>query len=276
MPSEPLPPATRPPRDLLTWERLVAGVVGTTGTAVGGVGIFLSTNQAGTAVILLLGLIFLLMAVQGTAVRRITREGADLADRDIERATADKVQATMEDQGAAAAQAALEAATAARPELESSPAVRVLNAQLYEREAIGATREAWRNFIGRRVDNDAQLRHSYMNLEVDRGIDALFGIADEPDPKMALDVMYSRDATINPSRLADRILRLNQLGTPYLIVSASRVGPKAKIAWRTFPRSIPRQIVHWRSGDDTDIIEVAIEALVGQQEDKVPQDFDVE
>ncbi len=88
--------------------------------------------------------------------------------------------------------------------------------------------------------------------------------------------MHSRDAIISPNRLADRIVRLNQLGTPYLIVSSSRVGPKAKAVWGTFPRSIPRQIVHWRPGDDTDIIEAAIEALVGQQEDDVPQDYNVE
>jgi hypothetical protein len=186
------------------------------------------------------------------------------------------VQTTLEDQGPAAAQAVLEAATAARPELESSPVVRVLNAQLYEREAIDAAREAWRDFTGRRIGNDPRLTHSYMNLEVDRGIDALFGVADESGPKMALEVMYSRDAIINPNRLADRILRLNQLKTPNLIVSSSRVGPKAQDVWRNLPRPIPCQIVHWRPGDDIDIIEAAIEALVGQQEDDVPQDYDVE
>ena len=83
--ASPSPAALPPPRDLITGERVGAGIVGGVGVVSGGLGVFLSDNQAGTAVILLLGAVFLIMSIQGTAILKITKEGGDFAARDARR-----------------------------------------------------------------------------------------------------------------------------------------------------------------------------------------------
>lgn len=281
--SEPLQPATRPPRDLVEWERWVAGIVGLLATAAGGAGVFLSTNQAGTAVILVLGIIFLLMAVQGTAVRRITRDGGDFADRaGAEERTVDNVQQTLDEQGPEAAQAALSAATAARPDLRGSAAVGALSAQLYEREAIDAVRAAWRNVIRRRYDTETVMNWASTTTETgDARFDAIFGAelvrADREvsdPPKIALDVVYSRaGGRLDASRLGHRILRLNEAGLPYLIVSAAPTTVAGREQWKLYPRPVPRQLVHWEPTSDLSPLEDAIETILGQVAGELPLDL---
>ncbi|MCA1600820.1 MAG: hypothetical protein LC776_03925 [Acidobacteria bacterium] len=269
---EPLPPSTRPPRDLTTAERALAGFIGATGTGVGGVGIFLSDNQAGTAVISLLGVIFLVMAVQGTALRRLTKDGGDFADRALEQHTVNKVQEALEEQGPKAAQAALDAATAARPALERSPAVAVINGHLYEREAIDAVRAAWRNVIKRRATGS--FTWTAMNEEPDLGVDAIFSVEGAEKPKIAVEVLYSHDTLLTPDRLGGRLRRMDRYGIPYLIVSSERASPRAWKMWKDLPRAVPRQFVHWRAGGDIEDIEIAIERLVDQDAQEIPMDSD--
>lgn len=62
-------------------ERTGALIFGLAGVGTGGVGVFLSDNQAGTTAILLLGAVFLLMAVQGTAIRSASRDNVEMERR---------------------------------------------------------------------------------------------------------------------------------------------------------------------------------------------------
>lgn len=277
--AEPLPSVTGPSRDLTGWERSGAGVIGVAGTIVGGVGIFLSDNQAGTAVILLLGVIFLLMAVQGTAVRRLTRDGGDFAERAAaERRAVDEIQQTYEDEGPKAAQAALEGATAARPELAQSPALGVINAQLHEREVIDAVRVAWRNVIHERYGDEVHFIWTSTDEEVAPSVDALFGVEglDGPfKPQMAVEVLpMPIGYGLTERRLINRIGRMNKYKLPYLVVSSARPTAAALQAWKYSPRPVARQLVRWETGDPLEAIEHAIETLIGQSAGEIPMDTD--
>ncbi|MFC4147741.1 restriction endonuclease [Micromonospora mangrovi] len=55
---------------LSTRARVVASIFGLAGTGIGGWAVFSSDNQAGTAVLLLIGAVLLLVGVQGTPLRR--------------------------------------------------------------------------------------------------------------------------------------------------------------------------------------------------------------
>lgn len=243
------------------------------GAGAGGAGVFLSENQAGTAVILLLGVIFLLMAVQGTAVRRITRDGGDFADRIVEERTVEAIQATYEDQGPQAAQAALDAATAARPQLERSPAVAVMNAQFYERSALESVRAAWRDTVNRRLPGATPL-WTTMNEESPLGVDATFGVEGADEPRMAVEILYSSRGPVSRDRLANQLAKLDRLRIPYLIVSSSRATAQTELFWRYSPRSVPRQFVEWHPGDSVEILEAAIERLIGQAAGEIPLNAD--
>lgn len=61
-------------------ERTAATLFGLGGVGVGGVGVFVSDNQAGTTTILIIGAGFLLMAVQGTRITKLGREAVELAN----------------------------------------------------------------------------------------------------------------------------------------------------------------------------------------------------
>ncbi|GAA5125702.1 hypothetical protein [Pseudonocardia adelaidensis] len=70
------------------WERIAATLLGLAGVGAGGAGVFLSDNQAGTTTILLLGAVFLLMAVQGTPIISASKDKVELARRRLRAATA--------------------------------------------------------------------------------------------------------------------------------------------------------------------------------------------
>ena len=275
-PVGPSPPSATGPRDLNGLERAAAALIGVSGTGVGGFGIFLSDNQAGTAVILLLGVVFLLMAVQGTAVRRITKDGGDFADRAAEQRAVDSVQITLDERGPEAARAAIDAATAARPQLEQSPAISAMNGQLYERSAIDAIRAAWRNTINGDREDQGQgpSQWTTMRTETPDGVDAIFGADGAESPQIAVEVIYTRTGAISRDRLANNIAKLDALKIPYLIVSSSRRTAQTELFWKYSPRPVPRQFVEWRPGDPTSQIEAAIERLVGQSRGEIPLDLD--
>jgi hypothetical protein len=272
----PTAPDGRRPRDLTSLERSLAGVIGIAGAVVGGAGIFLSDNQAGTAIILLLGVVFLIMAVQGTAIRRITKEGGDFADRSAERAAVERVQATLEDKGTSAAQAALDAATAASPDLERSPAVGVISATLYERVALNTVGEAWRKVVARaaRAATEPVVTWSSIDVEPDRGIDAVLTAEGIEMPSLAVEVAYTQDSLFPRNRLAGLLRKLDQVGSPYIVISSSRASPTAWEAWQYSPRATPRQFVHWQPGFEVATIEVALERLIGQATGDIPLDQD--
>ncbi|MGI9002759.1 MAG: hypothetical protein ACR2GH_14030 [Pseudonocardia sp.] len=129
--------------NLKPWERSVAAIFGLAGTGVGGVGIFLSENQAGTTAILILGAAFMLMAIQGTPIRKASEESLEMADREAVDRTVGKAKVKLKEEGPGEARAVLEGATAARPDITDSPGFRRFSASVYEEEVQQAIMRAW-------------------------------------------------------------------------------------------------------------------------------------
>jgi hypothetical protein len=139
------PPAAKPPDDddgnthgLGTWERWLAGVVGLAGVVAGGVGVFLSDNQAGTTAILLLGSVFLLMAVQGTAIIKAGKDSVELERRKKALDLSERAAEKLEQKDLPAADAYQEAAKAVDPSIRSDPAFRAVDERIYTSAAIEA------------------------------------------------------------------------------------------------------------------------------------------
>jgi hypothetical protein len=133
---------------LRPWERWLAGLFGATGTGVGGIGIFLSDNQAGTTAILLLGAIFVLIAIQGTPLRSASRESIELSERQVVDLVAEKAENELEEDEPERARATIEGASAVRPDIEKDPRLLQLTAKALEREVVRAVERAVLKAVG--------------------------------------------------------------------------------------------------------------------------------
>ena len=81
------------PEPLVKWERICALTVGTICGGAGGYAVFEKSNQAGTAMLLILAAIFLLIGVQGTPLIRF---GSNSGSVELERRRRRKVQQALE------------------------------------------------------------------------------------------------------------------------------------------------------------------------------------
>ncbi|MEU8663569.1 hypothetical protein, partial [Actinoplanes philippinensis] len=77
-PGDPLP----------SWARTVAFILGLGGLGAGGYGVFVSDNQAGTALLLIVGAVLALLGIQGTPIRRFGSGDHSFELRDIARKAA--------------------------------------------------------------------------------------------------------------------------------------------------------------------------------------------
>ena len=134
--------------NLRPWERWLAGLFGATGTGVGGIGIFLSDNQAGTTAILLLGAIFVLIAIQGTPLRSASRESIELSERQVVDLVAEKAENELEEDEPERARATIEGASAVRPDIEKDPRLLQLTAKALKREVVRAIERAVVKAVG--------------------------------------------------------------------------------------------------------------------------------
>ena len=81
-----------PPEPLVRWERICALIVGGVCGGAGGYAVFEKSNQAGTAMLLILAAIFLLIGVQGTPLIRF---GSNSGSVELERRRRRKVQQAL-------------------------------------------------------------------------------------------------------------------------------------------------------------------------------------
>src|SRR6266702_5760117 len=81
------------PEPLVKWERICALAIGAICGGAGGYAVFEKSNQAGTAMLLILAAIFLLIGVQGTPLIRF---GSSSGSVELERRRRRKVQEALE------------------------------------------------------------------------------------------------------------------------------------------------------------------------------------
>jgi hypothetical protein len=139
--ADPAPDArSQPGRPLLRWERAVAIIIGVAFAGVAIFALFRSTNQAGTAALLLVAAAFLLIGVQGTA---LVRFGSGSTSVELDRRAEAAVQRADEvaEQDPQLAMGILEGAAIIDPKV--GPAASAFRAISYEnavRQALERTR----------------------------------------------------------------------------------------------------------------------------------------
>ena len=253
------------PRDLTKQERAGATLIGLSGTIVGGFGIFLSDNQAGTAVILILGVVFLLMAVQGTAVRRITKEGGDFAERAAaEKRVYKSIELTREEDGPEAGQAALQAAIAARPDLSDSPVLSAVNDQLYVELIIFRIQYVWRARYG------TSLMINRLIFD-DANYDAVIRRSDSsaPDRTVTLTVLHTTTSQVRPKRVLNLIERSRDAIVPNIVVANAEYPDSLRDADGFQPEAINNStiaLVTWRGSQDDKALLRALQNMLKPDE----------
>ena len=241
------------PSGLGTRERWLAGLIGLAGVSVGGVGIFLSDNQAGTTAILLLGAVFLLMGVQGTAITKAGKDSVELERRrEARKVLSEAVEAVEQEEPEQAAELVREAKSI-DPSLASDPGVRYLNSQIYEREVYDAIRRQVGQLLGEGqldasdVDFDPNVRYS------DRQVDALITLrGGERTQQIAIEIKRTSTSPSNWSRrIREGVSQLRLIGLPgLLIVDALPSSQSSTLVGRLSSEEPAIELVRWRDSRD--------------------------
>jgi hypothetical protein len=120
-----------PVSGLVSWERWIAGLIGLGAAVAGGASVFVSDNQAGSTALLVFGAIFMLLAVQGTAIRRATRESVELERRSVVRKVVNEARERIGAGEPDEAQAYIEGVADTNPEVATDAAIRDVAADAY-------------------------------------------------------------------------------------------------------------------------------------------------
>ena len=155
---------------LPVWARVAAIAIGAGGVAAGGIAVFASSNQAGTAILLLIGAVLLVLGIQGTPLRRFA-SGANSVEMATIRQRAAEVMTRVESHESPEVVAAVSDAVAA-----IDPRIpRASSAAAYQREVASALRRvgattntstAVRGADGRRVDTVAAVGDGKVPIEI--------------------------------------------------------------------------------------------------------------
>ncbi|OLT19359.1 hypothetical protein BJF78_36220 [Pseudonocardia sp. CNS-139] len=219
---------------------------------------FYSENQAGTAALILIGSVLMLIAIQGTAIRRATTQSIDLARRASSARTVDSVKEALADGNTDLARGVIEGAKAADPGLDVAPAVRLLREQHYAREAMDAVRRIAEQTLDLRTRRKATAVEMALGtnqaLQIDAGQSPLAlavyrGSTTPPDifgSNFAQIMRGLRDYEQRPIVLVTN--RSPEFGRMYEL---SRVN--------TLPQDPPVLVVEWRDARDDDQLRDVLE-----------------
>jgi hypothetical protein len=235
---------------LAWWERIAAGLVGAAGGTAGTLAVFHTSNQAGSAALLLLSSIFLLISVQGTAIRRANRELLELDRRTSPRVVIRRAEEVLLEGGTAEAKQFLDGAVASNPILADSPQVAafessVANAEQYEHALMGAL---WA------ISNGlySEVHRSHYDLGAD------FTLTSKTQDKVVhVDVKYG-----NPDRLKSisaamsRAVAASKRAFPTIIVTNMDISVDLKMLLPERGHSV--EIVTWRGAADNAKLREAI------------------
>jgi nucleotide-binding universal stress UspA family protein len=231
---------------LLVWERIVAGMVGLLAASGGGVSVFMSSNQAGSTALLLVGAIFLLLAVQGTAIRRATRESVEMDPRAARKRVIEKAQEVLEEHGIEKAEAFVDGATTRDPSLIGDERVVNFNGQLFEENVFAQINTLDLSGYGLQykliVSREVRVQ-SYR-------FDAVIKRADREDAWIVAEAIYTSRPFVSNNKLRLTIARMQDVRRPGLIISNRRMSKLGLNVWDQINQDPPVHFVLWRASDD--------------------------
>ena len=135
---------------LRRWERPAAGAAGSVLAGAGVVAVFVSENQAGSATLIVIGGLFLLMAVSGRTIESVRIGDWEFTMSELRRQAAEQASSGLTEQ----AQATLEVLKRLNPTSNRDPEVQAVEASVFENRVLEAVEAARRE--GEQVERHPQ------------------------------------------------------------------------------------------------------------------------
>jgi hypothetical protein len=220
------------------WERWVALVLGLLLTGVGGWAVFKSSNQAGSAVLLLMGAAFLLIGVQGTPLIKIGGSTANLELERRRRRAETAIEQAEKEPNPQVAQGMLEAAAIMDPQLVMSPQTQ---ARLYE-DRVGAA-----------------LRTTFENVESKAPYDGYDFAIKTPMGQTAVEVKYRQSKLFRASDVKNVVRRHKGTIGKMVIVTNAPLSEEVRAINSTGTcDDVPVEVVTWNDATHDDLLHRAI------------------
>jgi hypothetical protein len=251
VPSDPLPY-----EPLGKSERITALAVGVAAGGGGGYAVFASTNQAGTAILLILSAIFLLIGIQGTSLIRFST-GSNTVELERRRRIVEQAVKEAAKDDVERAEGIIEGAGLAIPSLQDFP---FAEETLYVRRLELAISE-----LGYRTSST-----SY----VDRGADITVRNG-SGDTQLEVEVKYRKQSPLSPRIVRDVLHQYSDLrrySNPHLpLLIVTNVGfstvatAYARDAEQEF--KLPIRLIQWRDSADNNALGAALAELFSSIQD---------
>lgn len=227
-------------------ERGVALAVGIAAGGGGGYAVFASSNQAGTAILLVLSAIFLLIGIQGTSLIRFS-SGSNTFELERRKRNVEQAAAEVAKDDPDRAAGIIQGAELAMPALGS---FRQSEALLYERRVETALLSLGYVVTGREGLGG-------------RGYDFELFHAGHPESKVYVEVKYLRSAPLGLSTVHRIIGSSTLLRAPFLIVTNANLTEASAAYAAEDSRGFPVRLVIWRDESDNDALREALVELFG-------------
>ncbi|MFJ7099976.1 hypothetical protein [Streptomyces albogriseolus] len=238
---------------LSRWERLAASALGLGLSGAGVAAVFMTSNQAGSVALLLVGVVLLLMAINGSPLTRARYQDYELFMARKRRRVVENIQDESPDE----ARQALQVLRTLDPGARRDPAVARASNHLLELEVV------------------RRLRRLYPEVEVaegpfDYGVDAVVSV---DGCRVGVEVaggsgdtfLSGADLRRIVNRVAGRRLRLTGPNVEGVLIVTNRMLP-SQIARRVREASeiMPTGVVRWVDEQDDQALDAAVRELSGR------------
>jgi len=230
-------------------ERTTALAVGVASGGAGAYAVFASANQAGTAILLVLSAIFLLIGVQGTALIRFS-SGSNTVELERRKRDVEQAVKMVAKEDPARAAGIIEGAEIAQPNLGSFAQVEeTLFARRVELAIVG-------------------LGYFIANNFADSGADLIVG--DKKNLSFVYVVTKYRDLSPLPTPwVRETASRKHNIPYPLLIVTNVGFRTVATAYVEDAQRESSAKLIQWRDSQDTDVLRDALAELFSSAQAKI-------
>ena len=224
-------------------ERMTAIAVGAAAGGVGGYAVFASTNQAGTAILLILSAIFLLIGIQGTSLIRFS-SGSNMVELDRKRQRVEQAVKEAAEDDVERAEGIIEGAALAMPDLRSFT---FAHEMLYVRRLELAILE---------LGYDANSTGIYLGPDI--------RVRDSRGAVVEIEVKYREQSPLSPKVIRDELARRPRNGlVPLLIVTNVGFSVIASSYAKDASREAPIKLITWRDESNNNSLRDALVELFG-------------
>lgn len=236
---------------LSRWERLGASLSGIILSGAGVAAVFVTSNQAGSVALLLVGVVLLIMAINGSPLTRARYQDYELFMNRRRR----QIAATIEQESPADARQALRVLSAIDPRAIEDPAVARVSAHVYEREVVNCLARIYpetqhRGGAGDQgVDATVRTPEGLIGVQVKAGRGSLTGAAIRNIVQAAA---YARESGHVPIR--------GLLVVTNMPFSRDHVGRRI----RESGANLPTVVVRWLDEQDDDALKATLQELISR------------